>query len=290
MSVITIKSNELTVSIKSFGAELTSIKDNSGKEFLWQGNPKVWAGQAPVLFPIVSRLRNGSRPDVYTLNGKEYEMGLHGFAKISEFEVESQRDDSVTFLLKSNDATRLQYPFDFEFRVVYTVDGRNLKVDFLTDNKSECDMYYSTGSHEGYACPGGVSNYTVVFDEDEAIDRYEVTADGSIGEIPTPILRGGREIKLDDSYFAIDALIFFDVKSRGLSVRDDRTGDKIHVAYPGFDTLLIWSKPGAELVCIEPWAGAPDLSWKPYDDLKDKYRIRKLSPGKREILTHTITF
>ena len=70
MSVISIKSNELTVAVKSFGAELASVKDNTGKEYLWQANPDVWPNQAPVLFPIVSRLRNGSRPGVYTLDGK----------------------------------------------------------------------------------------------------------------------------------------------------------------------------------------------------------------------------
>ena len=37
MGVVTIKSNELTVKIKTFGSELTSIKNNAGKEFLWQG-------------------------------------------------------------------------------------------------------------------------------------------------------------------------------------------------------------------------------------------------------------
>lgn len=290
MPVITIKNSELEVKIKTFGAELTSVKDNSGKEFIWCGDPAVWEGQCPNLFPIVSRLRNGEKPNTYVLDGKEYEMGMHGFAKLSEFEVEKQSDDSATFLLKSNDFTREQYPFEFEYRIVYTLIGRELKIDFITDNKSERDMYYSAGSHEGFAISGGIENYTAIFDEVETLSKYEVLPSGVIGEIPTPILDGARELKLSDDYFAVDALIFFDAKSRGLAIRDDRTGEQVHISFPGFDTLLIWKRVGAKYVCVEPWAGAPDLSWKVVDDFSKKYRIRTLAPNASETLTHTITF
>ena len=290
MSVVTIKNNELEVKIKSLGAELTSVKDNSGKEYIWCGNHEVWNGQCPILFPIVSRLRNWEKPNTYVLDGKTYEMGMHGFAKISEFEVESSDDTSVTFLLKSNDETRVQYPFDFEFRVVYTLIGRKLKIDFVTDNKSEGAMYYSTGSHEGYALDGDVSNYSIVFDEAETVGKHEVLPSGVISEIPVPMLDNEKEIKLNDDYFAVDAIIFFDVKSRGLAIRDDRTGKSIHISFPGFDTLLIWKRQGGEYLCIEPWAGAPDLVWKKVDDFKDKYRIRKLAKAASETFTHTITF
>ena len=286
MAVITIKSSELEVGIKTLGAELTSVKDKSGKEYIWCGNPDVWEGQCPNLFPIVSRLKDGK----YVLDGKEYEMGMHGFAKLSEFEVEAHNEDSATFLLKSSDATRAQYPFEFEYRIVYTVSGRELKIDFITDNKTERDMYYSAGSHEGFAISGAIENYTAVFDEEETLSKYEVLPSGVIGEVPTPILDGSRELKLSEAYFAVDALIFFDAKSRGLAIRDDRTGEQIHISFPGFDTLLIWRRPGAEYVCVEPWAGAPDLSWKVVDDFSKKYRIRTLAPNASETLTHTITF
>ena len=290
MSVVTIKSAELEVKIKTLGAELTSVKDNNGKEYIWCGDPNVWSGQCPNLFPIVSRLRNLEKPNTYILDGKEYEMGMHGFAKLSEFEVESQDENKAVFLLKSNDVTRAQYPFEFEYRIVYTVSGRELKIDFITDNKSVRDMYYSAGSHEGFAISGDIENYTAVFDEAETLSKYEVLPSGVIGETPTPILFGERELKLRDEYFEVDALIFFDAKSRGLAIRDDRTGESVHISFPGFDTLLIWRIPGAQYVCVEPWAGAPDLSWKKVDDFSKKYRIRTLSPGESETLTHTITF
>ena len=77
MSIVTIKNAEFTVGIKTKGAEITSVKDNSGKEYIWQGDPQFWKDQAIVLFPVVGRLDDGK----YSFGGKEYEMDIHGFAK-----------------------------------------------------------------------------------------------------------------------------------------------------------------------------------------------------------------
>ncbi len=286
MSVITIKSTELTVGIKTKGAEITSVKDNSGKEYIWQGNPEFWKDQAIVLFPVVGRLDNGK----YTFGGKEYEMDIHGFAKDMEFEVEAHSESAVTFLLKANDETRACYPFDFEFRVAFRVEGKKLAVDFATKNIGSGDMYYSVGAHEGYNISGGAENYSIVLDEVETLRKYEVVPEGYIAEETKPCFENSNELKLSDDFFAVDGLIFFDVKSRGVALRDDRTGEKIHVAFPGFDTLLVWKRPGAPLVCIEPWAGTPDLRWKKVSDFSEKYRMHTLASGEEETLTHTITF
>lgn len=286
MAIVTIKGSELEVSIKTMGAQLDSVKDNSGREYMWCGDPNVWEDKSPNLFPIVSFLED----DKYTFNGKEYSMKMHGFAQNMEFEVENKGEDTVTFLLKSNEESRAQYPFEFEFRITYKISGRKLIVDFKTDNKTDGNMYYSAGAHEGFAISGAVENYSIVLDESENLMRYEVLEGVGISEIPLPCFEGSRELKLRDELFAVDALIFFDMKSRGLALRDDRDGSSIHIAFPGFDTLLIWKERGAGFVCIEPWAGAPDLSWKRVDDFSKKYRIRTLKKGESEILTHTVTF
>ncbi len=290
MSIVTIKNDFLTVSVKTFGAELTSVKDNqTGKEYIWQGNPAFWEGQCPVLFPIASTLRNnGENKLIY--KEQEYELMPHGFASHMDFEIESQNADNVTLLIRSNDFTRTRYPFEFVFRVVYKLEGRKLVADYITDNTGEEDLYYSTGAHEGFATEGAIENYSIVFDEAETLSKYECMAEGGINPVPVPILSGERAIKLCEEYFTIDALIFFDAKSRGVALRDDRTGEEIHVSFPECETLLIWRMPHAEYVCIEPWAGAPDLSWMPYHDFSEKYRIRKLAAGETEAINHTITF
>ncbi len=54
----TLKNKKLTVVFESKGATLHSIKDNDGVEYLWEGNPEYWSGQAPVLFPICGSIRD----------------------------------------------------------------------------------------------------------------------------------------------------------------------------------------------------------------------------------------
>ena len=73
----------IKVGVKSFGATLTSIvSKKSGYEFLWQGNPTVWNGQSPILFPIIGKLLN----DECIINGKTYSIIRHGLARHKEFE------------------------------------------------------------------------------------------------------------------------------------------------------------------------------------------------------------
>lgn len=77
MTVYQLKNDFLTVQVKSVGAELISIQNTEGTEFIWQADPKVWGRHAPVLFPIVGRLKDNH----YYLDDKEYQMTQHGFAR-----------------------------------------------------------------------------------------------------------------------------------------------------------------------------------------------------------------
>lgn len=67
--MIQIENEQLTVQIDPLGAQMHSIKRNAaGLEYLWQGDPKSWKRQAPVLFPFVGRLKD----DQYEYQGKVY--------------------------------------------------------------------------------------------------------------------------------------------------------------------------------------------------------------------------
>lgn len=284
--MVTIKNDKLTALIDTLGAQLMSVKNSAGKEYIWQGDPKFWEDRAPVLFPIVSRLKNGE----YSYKGKKYSMDMHGFAKDLEFQVEKQMQDQVTLLLTSNEETLKMYPFLFEFRVVYTLKGNALSVDFIVNNKTDGEMFFSVGSHEGYAIDSEISNYSIVLDEAETLGRYEVVKGYGLGEKEYPCFENSCELKLDEKYFTVDAIVFLNMKSRGLALRDDRTGDKIHISFPKAETVLVWREPYAPFVCIEPWCGASDIPWKLSDDFSRKFRIRKLEKGESETINHTITF
>ena len=153
---IVLQNDKLKVTVTTKGAEmLSAVKD--GKEQIWEGDPSVWAGRTPILFPICGGLRD----DKFIYLGKEYTLEKHGFARHKEFEVESAEKEKVVFLFKSSDETKKGYPFDFEFRVIYTLDGDRLVICYDVKNTTDGDMYFTTGAHEGYACPEGIENYSI---------------------------------------------------------------------------------------------------------------------------------
>ncbi len=279
---IKISNGIITAVISTKGAELKSIiKD--GCEILWGGNPDVWAGQAPVLFPICGGLKD----DKFIFNGAEYNLLKHGFARISEFAVEKVESDSVTFLLCSNEDTKKQFPFDFELRITYTLVDNKLDVVYSVKNTGSGDMYFSIGSHEAYACPGGIEEYSLVFDREEEFRCNEL--DGNLLAYSTYSVGEGTELPLKYDFFSIDALVFLDIKSRGVKLVHRPTGKSIGVDFEGFDYLLIWTMPNAyaNYVCIEPWCGIPDFADSDFDITK-KPGIIRLEAKDEKILTHRI--
>ena len=55
--IYTIQNEFLTVRVEDLGAQLSSIQTPDGTEYLWQGDPDIWARRAPILFPFIARLR-----------------------------------------------------------------------------------------------------------------------------------------------------------------------------------------------------------------------------------------
>lgn len=279
---IVIANEKIKCTISTMGAEIQSIiKD--GKEIIWEGNPDVWSGRAPVLFPICGGLKD----DKYIYEGKEYTLPKHGFGRKSEFEIEKHEKESVTFLLSSNEETSKCYPFDFELRITYTLSDAELKVDYNVTNTGENNMYFSIGSHEAYACPEGIEEYSVVFEEEETLNSSILN--GNLLEYNTICVGENiRELPLKYEFFAVDALVFLDVKSRKVTLMHN--GKKVvDVAFDGADYLLLWTKPTGKYICIEPWCGVPDFEDSNYD-ITNKRGIVSVEPGKTVTKTHILTF
>ena len=137
-----IENDFLKLEISDIGAELKSIQKD-GVEYLWSGDKKYWAGQSPVLFPFVGRLTNGK----YYLDGKEYEMNPHGFARKQVYSVVEKTDDSILFELTDNAETLKSYPYHFSLRLEYELVGNEIKVTYRVYNLSEEIMYLGIGGH-----------------------------------------------------------------------------------------------------------------------------------------------
>ena len=164
-----IFSNDLRVGIDSLGAQLVSIKDNDGLEYIWQRNPDVWAKSSPVLFPVVGRSRGG----ILNIGGNDYNMPIHGFIASSEMAVSDKKDNEITFFISSNDELKNVYPFDFEFYVVFSLSGKKLTVTYKVINKDSKEMYFGCGGHTGFSLAltkdDKFENWDLEFEYDEPL-------------------------------------------------------------------------------------------------------------------------
>ncbi len=282
--MVYLQNEAMRVTIAELGAEIQAITAADDTEYLWDGNPAWWSGRAPVLFPICGRLRDG----VYRYNGDTYSLPAHGFAKRMPFVVESATNTEAVFLLRDNEETRKGYPFAFEFRIRYMLDGATLRVEYDIHNPmTDTVLPASVGSHEAYACPEGLSAYDVVFEKEEPLDSY-VVGDGGIEHNTYSVKAPDGILPLRDEFFAIDALVFRQLQSKAVTVRNRQTGRGVTVNFDGAETLLIWSKPGAPYVCVEPWCGFPD--WDDFvGTFLDKEGMRQIPPQQTFSVAHTIT-
>jgi galactose mutarotase-like enzyme len=139
---------KITVSDK--GAELTSLvrkKDNA--EFIWQADPKYWGRHAPILFPIVGRVKNNK----YRIEYKEYSLSQHGFARDMNFKKVEKNSDNILFKLNWNQETLKVYPYKFELYVKYEIKDNRVDISYEVKNLDDRDIYFSIGAHPGFNCP-----------------------------------------------------------------------------------------------------------------------------------------
>lgn len=280
--MITIKNEFLTAKFNELGAEIKSLVSSNGKEYIWNGDEKYWALSSPILFPICSGLKN----DEYYYNGKKYTLYKHGFARKKVFDVEELNDNKVIFLLRSDDETRKCYPFDFELRLVYELIGKVLKVSYLVKNLTDGEMYFSIGAHEGYDCPEGIEEYEVIFPQNETLDAYELDGNALL-DSKVRIIENSDRIALKYDYFVEDALVFKELKSKSMILKNKADDKAVKLSFEGCDYFLIWTKVGAPYICLEPWCGITD-SPDTDQNLKTKEGIIKLNKGEDFSNIHTI--
>lgn len=278
-NTVIINNEYLTVKISTFGAEIKSILDFYGEERIHQAD-MFWKGSAPVLFPICGKLYDGN----LRINKKKYKLNSHGFARDSEFEIIEFTDDMAVFSLVSTEETKKQYPYDFELIITYKLLGKAIDVSYVVINRSENEMFFSIGSHEGYNCMSGLNSYLIEFETEECAKPYSDVE----GELPLPT-SPIKSFNLSDELFdSSRSIIFKNPTSNVLFLKSKDGKEKIRVEYEGFDYLVIWSKPNTQFVCIEPWCGMGEFYGFP-KDISEKEGIKKLNANSQFEIHHIIT-
>jgi galactose mutarotase-like enzyme len=280
---IELRSDTLRASIDPQGAQLSLLRDSSEQDLLWDGDPAVWKGRAPVLFPIVGELNGGK----YRWQGQHYALGRHGFARTRRFEVLRQAGNEAVFRLSADEQSRVCYPFDFELDVLFRVAGSQLGVVATVRNNGAVPMPASLGFHPAFRwplLPGVARNAQFLeFEREEPAPIRRLDSKGLlIAEARATPVRG-RRLMLDDALFEDDVVIFDQLASRSV-VYGAGEGGRIRVGFPDASLLGIWTKPGAGFVCIEPWRGVADPQGFE-GEVSGKPGVFMVPPGGSEALT-----
>lgn len=278
--IYALQNDILKITVANRGAELKSITALSdGTEYLFDSDPIWWKYSSPVLFPIVGKVLNGK----YHAEGKDFELGQHGFARTTDFWLVDATADTLTFALESNYATLKVYPYRFRLEISFKLTGNEVKVSWKVTNVDDKTIYFSIGAHPAIRCPisyrENFEDCYLKFNVAEKSARLLLAANGSLTHERIPTL-DGTELDLNYELFKGDALVFDDLKSDEVSVCSRRSSKSLTLRAKNFPYWGIWTpaQGGAPFVCIEPWHGHAD-----YEDftgeLKDKEGIIKLDVG-----------
>lgn len=284
---IHIGSSALGADIALLGAELHRLTDGEGRDLLWDGDPAFWSGHAPILFPIVGTLRD----DHFRYGGEDYSLPRHGFARRRTFTVVDHQPGHAVLRLVSDDATQAVWPFDFTLDMRFAIDGARISLTAQVSNRSDRPMPASFGFHPALRWPlpggGAKTDHAILFDRDEPEPIRRLDQQGLIDPRPRPTPVAGKRLALSGELFVDDAMIFDRIASRRL-VYGAPTGTQVTVDFPDMPELGLWSKPGADFLCIEPWHGCADPAG--FDgDIVDKPGIALIAPGERRDFGMAIT-
>ncbi len=283
-----IENGVLRAEISPHGGELRSLcrlENGRSVEYLWQGLPEYWERRAPLLFPIVGRLRGGR----YTHMGKSYEMGCHGFASRLEHKMSSPSSVCARAELEDSPETRKQYPFGFRLCQDFSLDGNILHYTACVEAKEE--LWCAFGGHPGFVLPDDAGRAVdfeslyVRINDKKTPERQLLSKTYFLLHERAPFaLDSAGCFKLEHKLFDDDAIILYGVHSATLA--SEATRRAVTVSSPDAEYFGFWQtqySSDAPFLCLEPWQGIPSFDGDADvpDELSRREGMHRLLPGGR---------
>jgi galactose mutarotase-like enzyme len=257
----TIENDKLISIIESNGAQIRSLKSKiTNQEYIWQIDKSVWEHSSPVIFPSIGILKN----DKLTHKGIDYKMPKHGLIRGNEkLLFHKSQSSKCSFSLSSSSETLKLYPFQFSFSVEYTLIENRLIMSYQVSNNDSVPMSFACGGHTAYSCPLNeeikLSDYVLEFPHEVNLETNTMLESGLLSLDKRLIETHGHLLTLSDELFNKDFLIFSDLDCDWVRLRKKNETQGIIILFKDYPHLALWSKPGADFICIEPWLGLPDF-------------------------------
>lgn len=276
--MISLENENIRVTFAARGAELRSIVSKAtGIDYLWKGDPDYWGKFSPVLFPVIGALKE----ETYFVDGKEYHLPRHGFARDHEFEVKQISETEILFTLSSNADTLEVYPFEFVLGLRYAISGSSVSCTYEVFNPSQKDLLFSVGGHPAFAAPvtadAAYEDCYLEFAIDESLSYHKI-ADNLISDETDIVHLDKGRMFLKHALFYDDALVFKHMESRMITLRNTINGYGLHFRFNDFPFFGIWAAKDADFICLEPWCGIAD-GVNHNQQLRDKEGILSLPPA-----------
>lgn len=287
----TLKNDILTVEVSGHGAELTSIRKGS-TEYLWQADPAFWGRHSPVLFPIVGSVWEKR----YRVEGEEYELGQHGFARDMDFTLVNATETEVRYRLESTPETLAKYPWPFVLEIAYRLHDGNLDVIWEVSNPCTEEMFFQIGAHPAFCYPDydpqTMERGFLSFDRNEGLECIRIKEKGCVDaetRYPLEVPQDGLLPLTRETFDAIDTIMLQDSQIGKVTLHRADGSPWLSLSFDA-PVVGIWSPPtkNAPFICIEPWYGRCDRAG--YEgDYREKDWINRLGAGETFRSVYTIS-
>lgn len=222
-------------------------------------------GGAPVLFPTPGKLAG----DAWSYGGHSGAMKQHGLGRKAAWSVGERSSEgaaSCVLELRSSEATRAQYPWDFEVAYRYVLEGARLRIEQRFSNTGSSPMPFGAGFHPYFFVP----------QDEKAEVEIETAATRAFDNVAK---REGPYEGLDLTQPEVDCFLLDHGSSTSSLTRPGLPGRIVVEGSEAFSHWVVWTLKGRDFVCLEPWTC-------PGDALNTGERLMVLEPGEqRELWT-----
>jgi galactose mutarotase-like enzyme len=285
----TIKNDLVSVDIDTHGAEIKAITYQN-EPYLHDGDPRYWGRTAPILFPNVGAIKNGKT----IINHKGYKLTKHGFLRDQDFDVVDKNEDHISFIFRDNEYSYAVYPFHFTVVITYFLYKTTITGSIKITSNNEGDMPFNLGLHPAFRIRNNekFEDYQIQFDQPITCKTPKVNLeDGTIDFKQTEFEFNNLQVlPLRYEDYLHDAIIFDQIPSHFVTLKNNVTGHGLHFEFKDFTMLGIWTPANkkAPFICIEPWIGCGDATNTKGHFLEKKDLIH-LQKDESKLIRYSIT-